>query len=458
MKKRVKPISKESQGLDEAIESLWELAQAKGIDPYPVIFEEVSSKRLYDIAAYGIPKHYRHWSYGKRYHSMRRQYEQGKGRIMELVVHANPALAYLLRNNHDVYNKMVAAHVYGHSDFFKHNMYFEGVSENKVDIFRTHAERIANYEEEYGVEKVEQLITRAKAIQQHSPLTPILDQQKTREPEASKPGGESDSRVLWDEYKPLFEEDNFIEAELNDSTMDDPDGDDWVPKHDLLLFIIEESETLEDWQRDVLSMIYEERTYQLPQIVTKVMNEGWAVFWHDKLMDVIDLTEQEKLRYAEAHGNVLAPPKTQINPYNVGWRIFKDIEERDGLDRCLQVRENHSDSSFFMNFLTDELIDELDLYKLEFDYRVRDREVEEIRVGSKDPGAVRTALINRSFHRNVPKVTVDDVKKDGTLRLQYPEERRLVKDDARKVLAYLKDLWGDNVVLTRSSGKPLRPS
>ncbi len=440
-----------AQPLEESIDQLWEQALDLGLDPHPVIFEQVPSARLYDIAAYGMPSHYRHWSYGKRFHEMKKQYDRGQGRIMELVVNSNPALAYLLKNNHRVYNKMVCAHVFAHSDFFKHNMYFAPTNEDKVPVFRAHQERMAQYEDEHGLDAVEQLLDYAHALRLQRPITPRIALGEVRSSGDSGAEPASD-KPIFEEYQALFPE-RSSSSGGGDEDEEDIEGS---LRKDLLLFLIEESETLEDWQRDVLSMVHDEQTFLLPQIVTKTMNEGWAVFWHTRLMKELRLTEQENLLYAKVQGQVTSRQPLSVNPYLVGWKIFEEIEERHGLETCFEVRNKHSDASFYREYLTDELIETLDLYSFRWVFK-RDRP-EKARVHSTDPEEVRTSMANLAAHNNIPQVHVKRVKEDGSLVLEYREERELYEEDARRVLHYIEQLWGQDVYLQLQGGETLRPS
>src|SRR5699024_11622237 len=100
------------------------------------------------------------------------------------------------------------------------------------------------------------------------------------------------------------------------------------PEKDLLLFIQENSRELEDWQRDILTMMREEMLYLWPQLETKIMNEGWASYWHQRIIREMDLTSDEMIEFASLNANVIQPSKTTINPYYLGLKIFEDIEER----------------------------------------------------------------------------------------------------------------------------------
>ncbi len=94
-----------------------------------------------------------------------------------------------------------------------------------------------------------------------------------------------------------------------------------------MLFLIENA-PLEDWQRDILSMIREEAYYFAPQAQTKIMNEGWATYWHAKIMTERALTDAEVIDFADHHSGTVAMHPGQINPYKLGFELWKDIEDR----------------------------------------------------------------------------------------------------------------------------------
>ena len=98
---------------------------------------------------------------------------------------------------------------------------------------------------------------------------------------------------------------------------------------DILRFLAEHAPDLEDWQRDIIMIVREEMLYFLPQMQTKVLNEGWAsAFWHARTMREMDLTDAEATMFAQMHAGVLAPSRTHLNPYHLGFKILEDIEQR----------------------------------------------------------------------------------------------------------------------------------
>src|SRR5699024_3163840 len=200
------------------------------------------------------------------------------------------------------------------------------------------------------------------------------------------------------------------------------------PEKDLLLFIEEHSRNLDDWQRDILTMMREEMLYFWPQLETKIMNEGWASYWHQRILRELNLTPDETIEYAKLNAGVIQPSKTQINPYYLGLKLFEDIEKRynnpteemkkqgvrqnSGRERSVEVREIESYISFIRNYLTKELVEQEDMYLFQKQgnaYRITDKDYEEVR------NQLVTARVNGGF----PYIYVDngDYLKNGELYL-----------------------------------------
>jgi len=105
--------------LEAAFDPIWSSARSFGLDPFPVHFELVPASIMYEFGAYGLPGRFSHWTHGRTYHQIKTMYDYGLSKIYELVINSNPAAAFLLENNSVLQNKLVIAHVLGHSDFFK---------------------------------------------------------------------------------------------------------------------------------------------------------------------------------------------------------------------------------------------------------------------------------------------------------------------------------------------------
>ena len=108
------------------------------------------------------------------------------------------------------------------------------------------------------------------------------------------------------------------------------------------------SHVLEEWQREILAMVREEMLYFWPQITTKILNEGWATYWHTRIMRALEMNTAEVLEFAKMHAGVLKVSRLQINPYRLGYFLLEDIERRWGAERSrklFEVRETQNDIS-----------------------------------------------------------------------------------------------------------------
>lgn len=464
---------------ERRLEEIDRLAREMGLDYYPVRFELVPAQVMYTFGAYGMPRRFSHWSFGKAYHRMKTEYDFNLSRIYELVINSNPAYAFLLEGNSLLQNLVVAAHVLAHVDFFKNNRRFQRTTRDMVETMAAHADRIRAYEFAHGREAVESLLDAALAIQdQVDPYTDPWAREEDEERRGDLGPGPSE-RAAQDPYADLWALDQWApgtgksrdaqgarrEAEKSDQTPSRrfPRR----PVKDLVRFVAEESRILEPWQRDVLLMVRQEMLYFWPQMETKIMNEGWASYFHARIMRALDLTDAEAVDFARMHAGVIHPSPYHINPYLLGMKLFESIEKRwdhptaeererfgrpggEGRAKIFEVRETETDISFLRNYLTQELVEELDLYL----YAQVDGQWE---VVEKDWERVRDHLVNRLTHCGIPYIAVEDgdYRGRGELLLRHQHEGLdLDRRYAEKTLAHLYRLWGKPVHLaTREQGR-----
>ncbi len=270
--------------LEQSIEQMTEIAVKNGLDFYPMRFEVCPSDIIYTFGAYGMPTRFSHWSFGKSFHRMRLEYEFGLSRIYELVINSDPCYAFLLDGNTLLQNKTVCAHVLAHCDFFKNNATFRHTSRDMVERMASSAERIRQYEIEHGRARVEELLDAGLALQEHIDATAIgrnaraqkwEQQYKERHGIVDSTANRSNHSIS--PYHDLWALDldgqTKEQAEQKPSKMKLP-----LPQKDVMLFLIEHSSVLHEWERDILSILREEMLYFWPQLETKIMNEGWGSF------------------------------------------------------------------------------------------------------------------------------------------------------------------------------------
>lgn len=447
--------------LHRAIDEITEIAKGFGLDFFPMRYEICPADIIYTFGAYGMPTRFTHWSFGKQFHKMKLQYDLGLSQIYELVINSNPCYAFLLDTNTLTQNKLIIAHVLAHCDFFKNNVRFSNTRRDMVESMTATAERIANYELLYGKVEVEKFLDAVLAIQEHidpsiiRPHLPFKDEELD-EVYVVLPKTPYDD--LWsldqteEKKEPVKQKKSFPPS----------------PEKDLLLFIEQYSRELEDWQRDILTMLREEMLYFWPQLETKIMNEGWASYWHQHIMRELNLTTAETIEYAKLNAGVVQPSKTSINPYYLGIKIFEDIEKRfneptkemlrmgvkpnSGREKIFEVREIESDISFIRNYLTKDLVKQEDIYlfaKKDDEYRITDKDYKE----------VRDQLVSMRVNGGFPYITVEngDYMRNGELYLKHGYEgMELDAHYLEYVLPYIYQLWGRSIYLESVvEGKPV---
>lgn len=284
--------SSDIERLRDSIDHAWEEARSFGLDPFPTHFELVPASIMYEFASYSLPGRFSHWTHGKAYHRQKMQYDFGLSKIYEMVVNTNPSYAFLMEMNDLLQNTFVAAHVFGHTDFFKNNAYFQHTSRRMIDKASIHAERIAQYEFDHGKAEVERFLDAVLSVQEHVDYNLLIREEKPRTPDEriqKSPGAYDD---LWslDERARQAEEERDRRPGRAAKFPE-------KPQKDLLLFISQHAPHLEPWQRDIIEIVRSEMLYFVPQMQTKIMNEGWACLTGESLV----LTELGLLPYTDLH-------------------------------------------------------------------------------------------------------------------------------------------------------------
>jgi stage V sporulation protein R len=453
--------TQEIEELEQSIEQMMEIAVNNGLDYFPMRFEVCPSDIIYTFGAYGMPTRFSHWSFGKSFHRMRLEYEFGLSRIYELVINSDPCYAFLLDGNTLLQNKTVCAHVLAHCDFFKNNATFRHTSRDMVERMASSAERIRQYEIEYGRARVEELLDAGLALQEHIDASATGRTRRARswEQQYKERHGISDSQGggkkaqspytdLWELDGKPAEPEQAQKKTVFSSRLP-------LPQKDIMLFLIEQSPVLEEWERDIFSILREEMLYFWPQLETKIMNEGWATYWHLRIMRELEMTGEDAIEFAKMHSGVVLPSRTSINPYHLGLAIWENIEKRwnepseeerkkygrePGLGRAkiFEVRESENDVSFIRNYLTKELVDELDLYlyqKVGNDWRVVETDWEKVR------DSICTSRVNGG----IPVLLVQDGDFNGNGELLIKHQYEGVELDLKhleKTMPYLYRAWG----------------
>jgi stage V sporulation protein R len=446
--------------LRDGIDAAWEEAHKFGLDPFPTHFELVPASVMYEFASYSLPGRFSHWTHGKAYHRQKMQYDLGLSKIYEMVVNTNPSYAFLMEMNDLLQNTFVAAHVFGHTDFFKNNAYFQHTSRRMIDKVSIHAEHIAQYEFDHGKDVVEHFLDAVLSIQEHVDYNLLLhDAEPDKQDEKSGNGVTNGYEDLWG----LDEKLKKVEEERSLYHVKPPKFPE-KPEKDLLVFLNHHAPHLEPWQRDIIDIVRTEMLYFVPQMQTKIMNEGWASTWHARIMRELGergiITDSEALDFAHLHSSVLTPSRTSLNPYYIGYKIFEDIERRwdnptteererwgrkpgMGRQKIFEVRELDNDVSFLRNYLTEDLVKDLDLYLYK-------KEGDEWVIAEKNWQKVRDTLVANMTNFGHPYLVVDDGDYHGNRELYIKhmfEGQELDLGYAEKTLQHVYTLWGRPVHL-----------
>ena len=461
-------------------------ADEYGLEYFTQVFELVDYEQMCEIAAYGgFPVRYPHWRFGMEFDHMMKSHTYGLSKIYELVINTDPCYAYLLEGNSDTDQKLVMCHVYGHNDFFRNNNYFSRTDRRMIDVMANNAARVRRYMDRHGVSTVEGFIDTCLSLDN------LIDPWAVfREPPPRPSEDEDDAAALVrlknvrgyleDYVNPpefLAKQAERARAEKEASKRKIP----LKPERDVLGFLLQHA-PLESWEADVLSIIREEAYYFLPQMQTKIMNEGWASYWHSKLMTERALRDSEIVDYADACAGVMSMAPGQLNPYKIGIELFRDIERRWNMgrfgaewDRCenlqvrdawdkklglgkskiFEVRRLYNDVTFIDEFFTLDFCRDQKFFTFQENRRTGRLEIE-----SREFEKIKTQLLSALTNFGQPFIYVVDANylNRGELLLGHRHEGTDLKlDYARDTLRALERTWRrPTSILTIVDDKPKR--
>jgi stage V sporulation protein R len=433
----------------ELLPRVEELAARAGLLYNPVDFEAVPESFMMEIAVYGLPVRMPHWSFGVRYISQLIQHRMGHSRLFEVVFPGNPGHAYLAAGNSLAENMLVTAHVLGHADFSRNNMLFRSsqqqVGDHIVEQAASHARQITLAVEEHGLQRVELVLDAALALEQHIDVDRRVQRERYPEFQAAKAEPPDDA------FSKRF-------AALNPDSAARDEGPKLkrasIPPHperDLLWFIANYAPELEGWERDIFLAVREESFYFHPVHATQIMNEGWASYWHARLLREADFLPQGA--YVDAikcHSDVVRPiaggekVALGVNPYHLGFSMWEDIVERDGMDAARRIMQEDDDVSFVRNQLNMELATKLQLFRFGADSSGT------VKVLETDLDGLHEVIVGPKYNFGAPSVAAAHVRVDGTLELAHDykvDGRGIDVERTKKVLEYVEKVWRRPVIL-----------
>ncbi len=469
-----RPLPPEIKAIQDDLEAK---AAEYGLDFFETIFEMVDYEEMSMLAAYGgFPLRYPHWRFGAQYDELMKSYSYGLSKIYEMVINTDPCYAYLLTANELLDQKLVIAHVYGHCDFFKNNAWFSQTNRRMLDQMANHAARINRYVDRFGYERVEEFIDACLSVEDLIDPHSMYIKRQGEQTRAEKPSGKGESSDGGMRFPSKGYMDSFInppdvlaaevesqrqESERKEKSRSFPEH----PQRDVLLFILQNG-ALQDWQHDILSIIRDEAYYFAPQGMTKIMNEGWASYWHTTIMTQHALTDAEIVSYADHHSGTVATQPNRLNPYKLGLELLRDIEERWnkgqfgsewdncddihkkatwdrelglGREKIFEVRRIHNDTTFIDTFLTPEFCAKHKMFSFAYNdsseyYEIASREFQQI----------KQQLLHSLTNHGRPFIYVIDgnYRNRGELFLEHQYAGSPLKlDYARDTLINLEKLW-----------------
>ena len=479
--KAEKIISQTSEWSFESLKEFeWHIGQVAteyGLDTFPNQLEIINSEQMMDAyASVGMPIGYYHWSFGKQFLAIEQNYRRGQmGLAYEMVINSNPCITYLLEENTAVMQAIVIAHAcYGHNAFFKNNYLFKTWThpEAIIDYLLFARHYIIECEEKYGFTQVEDLLDSCHALMNYGvdryqhppPLSAAQERQRQREREAYL---QTQINILWStlpqKSSPKLKEQPRFPLE---------------PQENILYFIEKNAPLLEPWQREIVRIIRKLAQYFYPQRQTKVMNEGWATFWHYTLLNTLyergQLSEAFMLEFLQHHTQVIFQPGFDkpyyngINPYTLGNNIFTDLRRicetptpedknwfpeiagNNWLTTLDFAMRNFKDESFIAQYLSPKVIRDMRLFALADDEREPELIVTAIH-NEAGYEAIRQILAKQyDLSQIEPNIQVYDakLKDDRSLTLRYVQHAgKLLAKNTLEVLKHVYRLWGFTVRL-----------
>ena len=498
MNNRTEPLTGTLSHIKNEIESY---AKKEGLDFPEVIFEICDYETINILAAQeGFPTRYPHWRFGMNYDQLYKGHSYGMQKIYELVINTEPCYAYLHKSNNFVDQKIVMAHVYGHADFFKNNCWFANTDKNMMDVMANHGAKIRRYISQYGQEKVETFIDKVLSLENLTDINVLFETQEIQrrrrllnemakeEDKKEDPGMHSEVLQSFIRSKKKIETKN--KDIIKDLKISEDKKKESPSPRDIMRFLLENA-PLEEWEADIIGILRDEAYYFLPQKITKIMNEGWASYWHSSIMTEKALKASEIVDFCDRHASVMVMEQGQINPYKLGIELFRDIEyrwntgkfgreyeecqnmfQKDhwnkelglGRNKIFEIRRSHNDITFIDEYLTKEFCERQQLFTYRYNSRTGRYEID-----SKDFETIKSKLLMQLTNFGSPAIQIGDSNFNNRKELLLEHihqgidlDLNLAKDTMKNIHAIwkrpinLKTLYDDNEIIFTFDGKEMK--
>ena len=453
-----------------------------------------------------IPTLYDYWVHDVEVLKEKGRYELYPSNPYETVINTRPAISYYNDNNPDWMNVMIFYHVLGHVDFFQNNLYFrhtwdydftgKALSDKRliaalrsekgrwVDYiieFARSIDNIVGYHRELSQFNKPPIVNGSKRINYYFDVF-LQDVRKVKISEYIKEIERYNACIREEKssgIKTFFTEVTKTHPEF-DSLFKKSLKEKSKSKLDLAQYILENSEFLSKeknrWMKSVVEVVRNTSIFFQPQIRTKIMNEGWASYWHEKLFLEDDRIRGHEVDFARTHAGVTSLPRVGLNPYALGMRLFSYIEElgdkgkysvqfrrladtdqRERFDTGIgkgqefiyNIRENLCDFTFISTFVDQDFVNRNKLFVAGKRLN-QSRMVWEYYVKSRKADDYRNMLLEGLYHP--PHITIKDnqAKNSALYLIHHFEGKPLVKDFIANTMLGIEYLWGGPVKLETS--------
>jgi stage V sporulation protein R len=430
-----------------------------------VIYHLVRPEEVYFAAANGLPARYSSARWGAQFEDAYGRYQRGQERVYELIFNTLPVHAYLMDGNSFVAQTLVVAHCLGHACVFETNEWLGAVDREIMARVVSAAERIADYMGAHGRERVEDFLDACHAVAVHQPQAQLI--RKAPQPEPERRERPFDS-LFPDQVAAERERVAAERAALRKRFPREPE-------EDLLAFVERHARGLEDWQRDVISIVRSEQSYFLPQMRTKILNEGAAVLFHQEICQRLFLPTGRYWEFEQLNAVVTQPHPARVNPYNLGINILREVmriatdpdeheRERwpwagnvDPIEHLRSILRSYDDEALLREFLTPKVCELSRLYAFEH----VGQDPRRVRISSREADAIREILIRLHSTLGIPMIVIVDAdfRGRGELLLEHRHtDVGLDEEYARGTLTQVAHLWGKSVTIKTINGsKPDEP-
>ena len=460
-----------------------------------------------------IPTLYDYWVHDVEVlKGARPSYELYPSNPYETVINTRPAISYYNDNNPDWLNVMIFYHVLGHIDFFQNNLYFRHTWDDDFTGQALADKRvIAQYRSEKG-RWLDYVLEFARSLDNLVDYHGLISE--LHRPDAAHTTSRLDyyfdvflqdiKKVRISDYVKQIERYNAAVKQIGDDAetaffkdvaVKYPEFQAMYEKsprgrickgNDVMRFVQNHSQFLaqdeNQWMKTVMQIVRQTSLYFQPQIRTKIMNEGWASYWHETLFMQDDRIAGHEVDFARVNSAVTSMPRVGLNPYALGMRLFYFIEEAankgrysqeflalldaeqrrrfdtgrgDGREYIFRVRENMSDFLFVNTFIEQDFVDRHKLF-VAGKHLDEQRMVWQWYVKSRRADDYKEMIKGQLYHPPHLTVDMDKTGDDALYLVHHFEGKPLVKEYIHNTMLGLEYLWGGKIMLETTEVKSIK--